>query len=577
MNSDSETGHPHGSPKLRRPKSRDVSSRYLSQSSLSSPERKFDLPSPRQTLSPRQKPPRSSNDTRRQRSFGGSSDDDSGLIRGLWPAPTPIKTSSSSKKLDTFGDYLGKERLKDLKIDNKNNEVKQNIENPLFEYEMTGGKIAKENHKSFFGGSMRLGFPRRSSKTPASKSSYYSPNLSGNETGIAPGRFSVDETTLRRRSLGPASDTADSGSECSDVSSGYRSGFSGKTPGKNPSLGSFKSPTANARRSGVEVSSKYLQDLRAKTRVGTPDPNVPILSSLDKSPSIRTSKSSAVYGGGPAAPKWAMSPGREVLPPVDSRGKPPPAFSNLRPKGKGVGDLLSKGLGLFKGKKSTAAAAEATDGGSAPVASAVVGGLAVGYGGGESVHELRLMDTRLIQWSFVNARGAFVNLSMTNKAESKFIGAWHSITKLQHSVVQKKLQLDKEKLEMKLSFILHSHIKSLEAWGDIQAQNLSAVSGAKDSFHSAICRVPLVDGAKVMDPHSAYLALQHAANLATSINSMLYTISPTAKKTITLISELAKVVRQEKALLQEFLELLRIISTLEIQERSLKCSLIQIK
>lgn len=132
---------------------------------------------------------------------------------------------------------------------------------------------------------------------------------------------------------------------------------------------------------------------------------------------MRTSKSSAVYGGGPAAPKWAMSPGREVLPPVDSRGKPPPAFSNLRPKGKGVGDLLSKGLGLFKGKKSTAVAAEATGGSSAPVSSAVVGGLAVGYVGGECVHELRLMDTRLIQWSFVNARGAFVNLSMTKKAE----------------------------------------------------------------------------------------------------------------------------------------------------------------
>lgn len=39
-----------------------------------------------------------------------------------------------------------------------------------------------------------------------------------------------------------------------------------------------------------------------------------------------------------------------------------------------------------------------------------------------------------------------------------------------------------------------------------------------------------------------------------------------AEKTMTLISELAKVVRQEKALLQEFLELLRIISTLEVNE-----------
>lgn len=114
-----------------------------------------------------------------------------------------------------------------------------------------------------------------------------------------------------------------------------------------------------------------------------------------------------------------------MLPPVvDNRGKPPPAFSNLRPKGKGkgVGDLLSKGLGnLFKGKKSTAVTAEATMGGDSAVVggdSAVMGGgLAVGFGGGEDVHELRLMNTRLIQWCFVNDRGAFVHMSMTNKAE----------------------------------------------------------------------------------------------------------------------------------------------------------------
>lgn len=45
--------------------------------------------------------------------------------------------------------------------------------------------------------------------------------------------------------------------------------------------------------------------------------------------------------------------------------------------------------------------------------------------------------------------------------QRNFIGAWHSIAKLQHSVVQKKLQLDKEKLEMKLSFILHSHVSTI--------------------------------------------------------------------------------------------------------------------
>ncbi|KAH7843538.1 hypothetical protein Vadar_017899 [Vaccinium darrowii] len=608
MKSDSETGHSDHSPKPRRPKSREVSSRFLSSTSLPSPERKLDFPSPKQTLSPIKQKPRSSIHSRKHKSIGGSSDEEGGFIRGQWP-PTPLRTSSSSKKLDTFGDYLGKERIKDLKIDNSP-KVHQNIENPLFEFEILNGKnVVKENHKSFFGG---LGFSRRSSNASAIKSSYYTPHLLGDEIGLAPGRFSVDETALRRRTLGPASDTADSGSECSDVSSGFRNGFAGK----NPSRGSHLSSTArryvktlspnqkfklvqidipSLPRSGVDVSSKYLQDLRAKTRVRTSDSNVPVPGLFDKSPKSRTSKSATGFGG--AGPKWASSPGREVLPPmsvenrgkppmsVENRGKPPPAFSNLRPKGKGVGNLLSKGLDLFRGKKTTAAVAVVAGGGDAVVGErayqprpkhtavaagggAVVadgGGAALWGGGGESGHQLRLMHTRLIQWRFVNARGGLVNQTITKQSESNFVGAFNSLTELQHSVVQKKLQLEEEKLGMKLNFILHSHIKALEAWGDMETQHISAVSRTKDSFHSVICRVPLVEGAK-MDQHSAYFALQHAVDLATSINSMLYNISPTAEKRIAMILELAEVVAQEKALLHEFMELLTVISTLEVNE-----------
>lgn len=40
-------------------------------------------------------------------------------------------------------------------------------------------------------------------------------------------------------------------------------------------------------------------------------------------------------------------------------------------------------------------------------------------------------------------------------------------------------------------------IKRLEAWGDIERQHLGALSMAKESLHSVVCRVPLIEGAKV--------------------------------------------------------------------------------
>ena len=92
-------------------------------------------------------------------------------------------------------------------------------------------------------------------------------------------------------------------------------------------------------------------------------------------------------------------------------------------------------------------------------------------------------------------------------------------------MVQKKLQLQRQNLEMKLSFVLHSQvrtnltltnidqtatknhhnffsrcivqIKLLEGWGSIERQHSSAVSNSVDCLQSALCRVPLIEGATV--------------------------------------------------------------------------------
>lgn len=40
-------------------------------------------------------------------------------------------------------------------------------------------------------------------------------------------------------------------------------------------------------------------------------------------------------------------------------------------------------------------------------------------------------------------------------------------------------------------------IKALESWGDMEREHLSSVNMTKDCLHSAVCRVPLTEGAKV--------------------------------------------------------------------------------
>lgn len=60
-----------------------------------------------------------------------------------------------------------------------------------------------------------------------------------------------------------------------------------------------------------------------------------------------------------------------------------------------------------------------------------------------------------------------------------------------------------------------------------------------------------------------WMAFRHALHLTDSINSALTTRHPT-EENVALLSQLAQVVSQEKLLLEESIQLLRTISTLEV-------------
>ncbi|KAJ1379562.1 QWRF family [Sesbania bispinosa] len=230
------------------------------------------------------------------------------------------------------------------------------------------------------------------------------------------------------------------------------------------------------------------------------------------------------------------------------------SLTGLRPPNKSVEKILNMGFDLFRNKKSSVSSSSSS----------------------EAFYQLRLLDNRLLQWRFANARAHAVNHCISLQAERNLIYALDGLTKLRGSVLQKKIQLERERLQMKLNFVLHSHMRLLETWGSIERQHLAAVTAMKECLHSAVCKVPLLEGAKV-DIQLASIAQKRASDLTASIKSVLSNFSPLADKTAELLSELAEVVAQERLLLEEFNDLLRTLCVLELKERSLKCSLIQLK
>nr|GMC76939.1 QWRF motif-containing protein 3 [Ipomoea batatas] len=563
--------------KPRKPKFREVSSRFLSPTSNSSSANQINaMSSPNHVLSPVKQKPLSSTDSRKHKGL-----EKSGFMAKLWPSSAP-----SSSKVDTLGNHLGHERLKELEEDKNgdradNNPMFLNRQNSCLEFsrfEREKDKGAKENHRPSGSMSMRYTgkfmLPGRSSTSSSSSSSSSSKSSNlledySDRDRILPGRFSVDENTLQGKKRSDFLSDLQAYSESENTEFFSNNNFGSPVVGKN-NIPSYMAPTLSSRKAGIEVPSKYMQDLPSKSRRWSSDSGAQNAAvSAEYSPKKASLKTAIKRTNslGTNSSKCSASPGRSNSPPVlaENKGKlagistskPPTSPSRV----KGVGSFFSMGLELLKVKKSSSSSSASSP---------------LGPGTSESVHHMRLFHNRLMQWRYANARSDVVNDNIIRQAKNNSIYAWDGLVKLHHSVMQKKLQLQKEKMEMKLTYVLHSQIKLLEAWGDMERQHLSAISMTKDSLNSVVCSVPLVQGAKV-EPQSTSIALRHASDVAASIKLMLSAFSPGAEKTSEVLKEIAEVVTQEKLLLEECLELFKTISALEIQERSLKCNIVQLR
>ncbi|XP_076923573.1 QWRF motif-containing protein 3-like [Bidens hawaiensis] len=457
----------------RRQKSREVNSRYLSPTVPPPLNHNHTLSPDHHNLKPKH----------------------TGFIRGLWP-------SSASKYNNHHNSSTSL----------PNHETRKRSENSpvLSRQKSYSEKVSKNKILKL----IYTGRPSISSSSISSPSSAKS-----TDEVILPGRLSVDENALRRRSSyyqmrsdGVSDNTTDGTDQGSPL-----------TVGRN-SPASYMAPTLSSRKSMHNYNIN--------------------------SPKISTIKSTMkrVNSSSPRS-EWESSPSRFG----------PPSFSSSKPPTSSKRNILHIGLDLIKGKKR----------GSSKLHSPLGTGTGTNM---ENVHQLRMLQNSLMRWRYANARAQHVHDYLAAQSENKLLCGYESVAKLRQSVVQKRLQLQKEKLEMKLNLILHSQTKMLEAWGEIERRHMLDVSVMKDYLHAVVCMIPVNEGAKA-DLESATTVLQHTSDMADSIKSVLSSVSPTTHETMAILSELAEVVTQEKLLLEACIEHLRIISSLEIQEIILRRSI----
>jgi len=183
---------------------------------------------------------------------------------------------------------------------------------------------------------------------------------SNNGSGIVPGRFSLDENAklFKRNSSITSSVDTESNDEA------------------------LASP---ARKSVAEVPTRLMSDVTLRrARRGASDSNIGNLNGDSLKPMMK--RTNSITGYKSSKSQWALSPGRSE-------------FSSPT-KAKGVEKLFNFGFDFFKSKKLVGLNSPSN-----------------GFGNNEDIHKLRLLDNRLIQWRYANARAQIVNANISRHTE----------------------------------------------------------------------------------------------------------------------------------------------------------------
>lgn len=191
-------------------------------------------------------------------------------------------------------------------------------------------------------------------------------------------------------------------------------------------------------------------------------------------------------------------------------------------------------------------------------------------------HDLRLLYNRQLQWRFVNARAEKSLLVHKEMAERSLYNAWISTTKMRRSVKFKRIELQLLRHNLMLYSILKGQEPYLEKWDLIDVDHSNAVCGAKEALEASIIRLPVVAGARA-NVQNVEEAISSAVDVMQTMASSICSLLTKVEQMNCLVCELANLSAREHSLLDECKDSLSTrFLPLQVMHCSLRIQLLQL-
>ncbi|KAL8490138.1 hypothetical protein ACS0TY_025879 [Phlomoides rotata] len=192
-------------------------------------------------------------------------------------------------------------------------------------------------------------------------------------------------------------------------------------------------------------------------------------------------------------------------------------------------------------------------------------------------HDLRIQYNRLLQWRLANAKAEHTLLVQKRAAERSLYNAWVSTAKLRHSVRSKGIELQLLRHNLNLYSILKKQEPHLESWDLLDRDHCNSVSGAIKALEASTLRLPIAGGARA-DVHEVQEAICSAVDVMQAMASSICSSLPKVEQMNAVASELSNLSAREHHLLDECKDfLLSTFIPLQVMHCSLRTHVMQVQ
>ncbi|KAA8528476.1 hypothetical protein F0562_035831 [Nyssa sinensis] len=191
-------------------------------------------------------------------------------------------------------------------------------------------------------------------------------------------------------------------------------------------------------------------------------------------------------------------------------------------------------------------------------------------------HLLRLLYNRHLQWRFVNARTDASLLVQRVTAEKSLYNAWVTTLKLRRSIISKRMELQLLKQNLKLYSILMGQMIYLDNWDIVEGDHSSSLSGAIKALKACTLRLPLVGGT-MADIQNVKDAICSAVDVMQAMTSSICFLLSKVEQVNLLVAELANVTAKERALLDQCKDILSTLTAMQVKDCSMRTHILQLK